>query len=80
MCSSPYIFSMFLMYLSGAFTFQPRSMDIQDRQGTKLLNTTQFKSTRKTRNVLVRKILFADDTAFLANNRQDTQEIIIRLL
>ena len=33
-------------------------------------------SARKTKNVLVHKLMFADDTAFVALNHQDAMKII----
>ena len=35
-----------------------------------------FKSAKKNRNILVHKIIFADDTAFIAHNYQDTLKVI----
>ena len=45
-----------------------------------LFNANQFKFTRSTKNVLVCKLIFTDDTAFVAHNHQDAQKIIIHFL
>jgi len=37
---------------------------------------TSTKTTRKTQRVLVRELMFADDTAFVAHFHQDAQDII----
>ena len=53
---------------------------IQSRLGAKLFNASQFKFVGKTQNVLVCKFMFADNTAFVAYNHQDVQEIKYLLL
>ena len=39
-------------------------------------NASQFKSARKTRNILVHKLIFAANISFAAHNRQNAHEII----
>ena len=53
--------------------FHPRSLDAE-YNGENLSSTSQFKSARKTRNVLVHELMFADVSAFVAES--DSLEII----
>ena len=46
--------------------------------GANLFNANKFKSARKTRNILVHELIFTEDTAFVAQNYQDSQKIITR--
>ena len=43
-----------------------------------MLNVNQYKSTTRTRRVLVQEFMFADDTAVVAHNHDDAQEIVSR--
>ena len=71
------VFSIFLsMVLSGAFTSSTQDVSIQSRSAENLVNASLIKSSRKTRNILVCALIFADNTAFGAHSHQDTQEII----
>ena len=52
---------------------------VNKEAGSNLFNVNQFKSASRTRNVLVRELIFADDTAFVAHIPQNAQEIINRI-
>ena len=74
---APKLFSIFLsMLLSEVFTDSIQGEWIQSLPRKNLFNVSQFKCARKTRNVLVRELVFADNSAFVAHNHQDTREII----
>ena len=74
---APTLFSIFLfMVLSHAFDNNNQGVWIQSRPGADLFNVNQYKSTKKTQQILVRELMFADDTAFVAHSHQDAQEII----
>ena len=49
---------------------------IQSRLRANLFNVKQFKSTTRTKPILVCKLMFADDTAFVAHSHEDMQEIV----
>ena len=68
---APASFSIFLsMVLFDAFTDSTQEIRIPSRleSGVNLFNASQFKSTKKTRNIPVQKLIFADDTTFMAYN------------
>ena len=76
---APTLFSLFLSkVLDCAFAGCNKGVTIQSRLGANLFNASQFKSTTRTKPMLVRKLMFADDTAFVAHSHEDMQEIIIR--
>ena len=63
------LFSIFLsMAFSDTFTDSTQGLWIQIRLGENQFN---FKSAQKTRNILVLKIIFADDTDFMARTYKD---------
>ena len=61
-----------------AFTNSTQGVWIQTRPGADLFNIKQFRSAIKTKHILVRELMYADDTAFLSHNHQDAQDIITR--
>lgn len=74
---APILFSIYLTaVLNHAFRDSQKGVWIQSRPGADLFNVNQFKSTRSTTKVLVRELMFADDTAFIAHTHSDAQEII----
>ena len=76
---APTLFSIYLsVVLHHAFSDFQRGVWIQTRPGADLFNITQFKSVRSTKRALVRELMFADDTAFVAHDHADAQEIISR--
>ena len=56
------------MVLSYTFINSTQGEYIQSIEGINLYNVRQFKSDSKTRNILARQLMFADDTAFRAHN------------
>ena len=69
---------MFLsIVLSDAFTDPTQGVWIHRGPEVNLFNACQFKSARKTRNVLIRKLMIVNDTTFKAHN-QEAQETITR--
>ena len=73
------LFSLFLTAtLTHAFNDCSKGVLIQSRPNADLFDVNQFKSTRKTKGILVRELMFADDTAFIAHSFDDAQEIVTR--
>ena len=76
---APTLFSIYLtMVMNNAFDGYDRGVWIQARPGADLFNINQFKSSTRTNKILIRELMFADDTAFVAHHHQDAQEIITR--
>jgi hypothetical protein len=76
---APTLFSIFLsVVLQHAFGDLETGVWIQSRPGADLFNVNQYKPVNKTRRVLVRELMFADDTAFVAHTHSDAQDIISR--
>ena len=77
---APTFFSIFLsMFLSDAFTDSTQGKWIQSRLESNLFNASRFLSARMIRNVLVRLLMFSEDTTFVKHNNQNSNEIITRL-
>ena len=77
---APTLFSLFLSkVLDYAFAGCDKGITIQSRLGANLFNANQFKSTTRTKPILVRELMFADDTAFVAHSHEDMQEIVTRV-
>ena len=66
--------------LSDVYTDSTQGIWIQSRLEVNLFDASQFKSAIKTRNILVRVLIFNEDTTFVAHNHQNVQEINTRLL
>ena len=76
---APTLFSLFLSkVLDCAFAGCDKGVTIQSRLRANLFNANQFKSTTRTKPILVRELMFADDTAFVAHSHEDMQEIVTR--
>ena len=76
---APTLFSIFLTtVLNTTFDDCDKGVMIQTRPGADLFNVSQFKSSHKTKPVLVRELMFADDTTFVAHTHQDMQDIVTR--
>ena len=76
---APTLFSLFLSsVLSIAFADCEKGVMLQTRPGANLFNVNQFKSSSKTKPLLVRELMFADDIAFVAHSHQDIQDIVTR--
>jgi len=76
---APTLFSIYLtMVMNHAFDGYDKGVWIQSRPGVDLFNVNQFKYFTRTRKVLIRELMFADDTTFVAHYHQQAQEIITR--
>ena len=51
-------------------------MYIQSRQNADLLTVAHFRAKTKTTNILVRELLFADDSALIAHSTEEIQRIV----
>ena len=76
---APTLFSIYLsIVLKHAFKDHKKGVLIQSRPGADLFNVKLFKSVRKRKEVLIRELMFADDTAFVSHSPEDAQDIITR--
>ncbi|KAK3509681.1 hypothetical protein QTP70_008422 [Hemibagrus guttatus] len=74
---APTLFSILLSaMLKEAFQGMKDGVYIQSRPDADLFNTTHFKARTKSTLVLIRELLFADDSALLAHSPQEIQRII----
>ncbi|KAK3526521.1 hypothetical protein QTP70_030682 [Hemibagrus guttatus] len=74
---APTLFSILLSaMLEEAFQGMKEGVYIQSRPDADLFNTTHFKARTKSTLVLIRELLFADDSALLAHSPQEIQRII----
>ena len=49
---------------------------IQSRQSAELLNFAHFRAKSKTTRILIRELLFADDSALVAHSAEEMQKIV----
>ena len=49
---------------------------MKTRSDGKLFNLSRLKASSKTRELCLRELLYADDSALVATNHQDIQEIV----
>ena len=76
---APTLFSIYLtMVMNNAFDGYDKGVWIQTRLSADLFNVNQFKTSSRTNKILIRELMFADNTAFIAHYHQDAQEIITR--
>ena len=76
---APTLFSIFLSaVLRHAFESCDKGVWIQSRPEADLFNVSQYKSATRTQKVLVRELMFADDTALVAHSHDDAQELVDR--
>lgn len=74
---APTLFSIFLSaMLDEAFRDLTDGVYIQSRQDADLFKVTHFKARTKSIQVLIRELLFADDSALLAHSPQEIQRIV----
>ena len=74
---SPTMFSNFLsLVLSNTLTDSTLGVLIQSRPGANLFSASQFKFARKARNVLVRELMFTDNTTFVEHNHQKKYSLV----
>ena len=73
---APTLFSLFLSaVLEEAFKDINKGVYIQSRADANLFNVSHFRAKTKTTRILVRELLFADDSALLAHSAADIQAI-----
>jgi hypothetical protein len=74
---APTLFSIFLSaMLEEAFRDLDEGVYIQSRQDANLFNVSHFKAKTKTTQILVRELLFADDSALVAHTPEQMQRIV----
>ena len=74
---APTLFSIFLSaMLEEAFKDMGDGIYIQSRQNADLFTVAHFRAKTKTTNILVRELLFADDSALIAHSAQEIQRIV----
>jgi len=66
------------MVMNHAFDGYDKGVWIQSRPGADLFNVNHFKSSTRTKKVLIRELMFADEAAFVTHYHQQAQEIITR--
>ena len=73
----PTLFSIFrTVMLDEAFRDMGGGVYIQSRQSAELFNITHFRAKTKTARILIRELLFADDSALVAYSAEHMQKIV----
>ena len=74
---APTLFSIFLSaMLDEAFRDMGNGVYIQSSQSADLFNVAHFRAKTKTTRILMRELLFADDSALVAHSAEDMQKIV----
>ena len=74
---APTLFSIFLSaMLDEAFRNVGDGIYIQSRQSADLFNVAHFRAKTKTTRILMRELLFADDSALVAHSAEEMQKIV----
>ena len=74
---APTLFSIFLSaMLDDAFRDMGDGVYIQSRQSADLFNVAHFRAKTKTTRILMRELLFADDSALVAHSAEEMQKIV----
>ncbi|KAK2191347.1 hypothetical protein NP493_53g01017 [Ridgeia piscesae] len=74
---APMLFSIFLSaMLDEAFRDMGDGVYIQSRQSADLFNVAHFKAKTKTIRLLMRELLFADNSALVAHSAEEMQKIV----
>ena len=74
---APTLFSLFLSaMLEEAFKDMGDGNYIQSRQNADLFTVAHFRAKTKTTNILVRELLFADDSALISHSAEEIQRIV----
>ena len=74
---APMLFSIFLSaMLDEAFRDMGDGVYIQSRQSAELFNITHFRAKTKTTRILMRKLLFTDDSALVAHSAKEMLKIV----
>ena len=66
----------FAVMLQHAFKFSTEGILLNTRTGGKLFNAARLRAKTKVRRVLIRDLLFADDSALVAHTEEDLQRLI----
>ena len=76
---APTLFSLYLAaMLEVAFRSTEEGVYIQTRHNADLFNVSHFKAKTKTERILVKELLFADDSAIVAHTAEGTQALVDR--
>ena len=74
---APTLFSIFLSaMLDNAFRDMGDGIYIQSRQSADLFNVAHFRAKTKTTRILMRELIFADDSALVAHSAEEMQNIV----
>ena len=74
---APTLFSIFLSaMLDDAFRDMGDGVYIQSRQSADLFNVAHFRAKTKTTRILMRELLFVDDSALVAHSAEEMQNIV----
>ena len=74
---APTLFSIFLSaMLDDAFRDMRDGVYIQSRQSADLFNFAHFRAKTKSTRILMRELLFADDSALVAHSAEEMQKIV----
>ena len=74
---APTLFSIFLSaMLNEAFRDMGHGIYIQSRQSADVFNVVHFRAKTKTTRILMRELLFADDSALVAHSAEEMQKIV----
>ena len=74
---APTLFSIFLLaMLRETFKDKTDGIYIQSRQNADLFTIAHFRAKTKNTNILVRELLFADDSALIAHSAEEIQRIV----
>ena len=74
---APMLYSIFLSaMLDAAFQDMGDCVYKQSRHSTDLFNVTHFRAKTKTTRILMRELLFADDSALVAHSAEEMQKIV----
>ena len=72
---APTLFSIFLLaMLDEAFRYMGDGVYIQSRQSADLFNVVHFRAKTKTTRILMRELLFTDDSALVAHSAEEMQK------
>ena len=78
--SSVFTITLFSIFLSAmleeAFRDMGGGIYNQSRQNADLFTVAHFRAKTKTTNILVRELLFADDSALIAHSVEEIQKIV----
>ena len=74
---APMLFSIFISaMLDEAFRDMGDGVYIQSRQNADLFNVAHFRAKTKTTQILMRELLFTDDSALVAHSAEEKQKIV----